>query len=68
MSWGDQILDEFGFWDRERNPTMEKELMMLYAFSYWLIKNNKTGVTEKEMDKLIEDFLKEVDYKEEKEK
>lgn len=43
MSWGDQIMNELDFWDRERNPMMNKE-----------------------MGSFIGNFLKEVNYKEEK--
>lgn len=67
MSWGDQIMDELGFWDRERNPTMSKELMMLYGFSFWLLKKGKINLTEKEMELLVEEFLREVGYRETKE-
>ena len=62
MSWGDQILDELGLVDlknRKSISKLDKEKLNLYMFALWLAKRHKLQLTEEQLEREIEEFLKE---------
>ena len=61
MSWGDQILDEFGLVDIENRKSISKldpSVLQLYVFAMWLAKRRKLKLSDAELEKEIEQFLK----------
>ncbi|MBI2583807.1 MAG: hypothetical protein HYW25_04020 [Candidatus Aenigmarchaeota archaeon] len=62
MSWGDQILDELGLVDlknRKSVSKLDKDKLNLYVFALWLAKKHKLKISDEELEKEIEEFLKE---------
>ena len=62
MSWGDQILDELGLVDIENRSSRSKldpKLLQLYVFALWLVKRHKLNLSDDQIEKEIELFLKE---------
>ncbi len=62
MSWGDQIVDEFGIFreKHERMDKLDKNIMMLYSFAIWLVNNKKLSANDSEVEKMIDEFLTKV--------
>ena len=62
MSWGDQMLDEFGMVDIENRSSRSKldpKMLQLYVFAMWLAKRHKLKLSDEELEKEIEQFLNE---------
>jgi len=61
MSWGDQILDELGLVDLENRKSiskMDKEKLILYSFILQFAKKHGIKLSDEELEKEIEEFLK----------
>ena len=62
MSWGDQVLDELGLVDidnRKSISKMDPKVLELYLFALWLAKRRKLQLSEDEIEKEIELFIRE---------
>ena len=62
MSWSDQILDELGS-DWKKRLKIKDRKMLLFVFAIHLAEKYKIKLDEKELDKDIDEFLKEIKSK-----